>query len=220
MNALSIRHYGASHGSHSHDHFQILVGLHGTLELEVAGRGWRIDAGNGFVVPPGERHDFESREGSSCLVLDTGAAGWSRCPAQPRQTDVTLALARYLSVSLQAGQTQALQLAPALLLQAWGPAIGALWMQTNGFQSFYVLTQVLTVQLATLALIGINAHRIERDYLVLQEQLRSYAAAPPLCVCIHDDSNIFTRAGRRRNETTEGHPMSFETRAYRAGSAL
>ncbi len=125
MNALSIRHYGASHGSHSHDHFQILVGLHGTLELEVAGRGWRIDAGNGFVVPPGERHDFESREGSSCLVLDTGAAGWSRCPAQPRQTDVTLALARYLSVSLQAGQTQALQLAPALLLQAWGPAIGA-----------------------------------------------------------------------------------------------
>ena len=46
MNALSVRQYGASPGSHSHDHFQVLVGLEGALELEVAGRGWRIDAGN------------------------------------------------------------------------------------------------------------------------------------------------------------------------------
>lgn len=63
---------------------------------------------------------------------------------------------------------------------AWGPAIGALWMQASGFQSFYVLTQVLTVQLATLALIGINANRIERDYLVLQEQLRMQSIHDPL----------------------------------------
>ena len=41
MNGLSVRQYGASHGSHHHDHFQILVGLEGELELEVAGRGRR-----------------------------------------------------------------------------------------------------------------------------------------------------------------------------------
>ena len=34
---LSLRHYGASPGSHSHDHFQILLGLSGALDLEVAG---------------------------------------------------------------------------------------------------------------------------------------------------------------------------------------
>jgi len=70
------------------------------------------------------------------------------------------------------------------LYRAWhaasGPTIGALWMQTYGFQSFYVLTQVLTVQLATLALIGINSHRIELDYLVLQEQLRMQSIHDPL----------------------------------------
>ena len=32
---LSLRHYGASPGSHSHDHFQILLGLSGALDLEV-----------------------------------------------------------------------------------------------------------------------------------------------------------------------------------------
>ena len=32
--SLSLRDYGPSHGSHSHDHFQVLVGLEGVLELE------------------------------------------------------------------------------------------------------------------------------------------------------------------------------------------
>lgn len=120
MNGLSVRCYGASPGSHNHGHFQILVGLEGALELEVDGRGLCVEAGQGLVIRPGERHDFESRQGSRCLVLDTTAAGWARSPARPRHRDVTLTLARYLSASLLAGQTQALQLAPALLLQAWG----------------------------------------------------------------------------------------------------
>ena len=57
---LSVRDYGASHGSHDHDHFQILIGLGGVLELEVAGRGQRISAGQGCVVPPGERHEHHA----------------------------------------------------------------------------------------------------------------------------------------------------------------
>lgn len=121
MNTLSVRDYGASHGSHSHAHFQILVGLEGTLELEVAGRGQRIGQGDGCVVPPGERHDFEAMRGSRCLVLDTAAAGWARCAARPRRPDTTLALARYLASALQAGQRQALHVGPQLLLEAWGP---------------------------------------------------------------------------------------------------
>ncbi len=120
MNGLSVRQYGASHGSHHHDHFQILVGLEGELELEVAGRGRRIGPGDGWVVPPGERHDFEAATGSRCLVLDTLAAGWTKCPARPFRGDTTLALARYLACALQAGQRQALQAGPMLLLEAWG----------------------------------------------------------------------------------------------------
>jgi AraC-like DNA-binding protein/mannose-6-phosphate isomerase-like protein (cupin superfamily) len=117
---LSVRQYGASHGSHSHDHFQVLVGLEGELELEVAGRGRRIGAGDGWVVPPGERHDFEALNGSRCLVLDTAQPAWSRCVTQPAQTAQTLALAQYLAGALQSGQPHAVHYGPLLLLEAWG----------------------------------------------------------------------------------------------------
>jgi AraC-like DNA-binding protein len=119
---LSVRNYGASHGSHDHDHFQILVGLDGVLELEVAGRGQRIAVGDGCVVPPGERHDFEARAGARCLVLDSHAGDWSRVsPAAPQPT--TLALARYLARACADQLPRAQQLGPMLLLEAWTPAV-------------------------------------------------------------------------------------------------
>jgi AraC-like DNA-binding protein len=116
---LSVRDYGASHGSHDHDHFQILIGLGGVLELEVAGRGQRIAAGHGCVVPPGERHDFEARTGARCLVLDSVAANWAHAAARPQPS--ALALAHYLSRACTEGLTRAQRLGPALLLEAWSP---------------------------------------------------------------------------------------------------
>ncbi len=56
--ALSLRRYGPSPGSHSHDHFQVLFGLEGALELEIEGRGQRVGHGEGCVIEPGARHDF------------------------------------------------------------------------------------------------------------------------------------------------------------------
>lgn len=69
--ALSLRRYGASPGSHAHDHFQVLWGWQGTLELEIEGRGARMLAGRVAVIPPGDRHDFWSQAGSACFVIDT-----------------------------------------------------------------------------------------------------------------------------------------------------
>ena len=98
---LSVRDYGASHGSHDHEHFQILVGLEGVLELEVAGRGQRIAAGGGCVVPPGEHHDFEGRGATRCLVLDSHDPAWARAvAAAPPGVHV---LARYLAAAITAG---------------------------------------------------------------------------------------------------------------------
>lgn len=114
---LGVRNYGASHGSHDHTHFQILIGLDGVLELEVAGRGQRIAAGDGCVVPPGERHDFEARTGARCLVLDSHSSDWARVGAQP--PPATLALARYLAQACSAQLPRAQQLGPALMLEAW-----------------------------------------------------------------------------------------------------
>jgi AraC-like DNA-binding protein len=120
---LSVRDYSASHGSHDHDHFQILLGLQGELELEVAGRGRRIAAGDGCVVPPGERHDFEARFGARCLVLDSHASDWARASsfAPP---PATLALATYLARACTDRLPRAQQQGPSLLLEAWLPPTG------------------------------------------------------------------------------------------------
>lgn len=119
---LSLRHYGASHGSHTHEHFQMLVGLDGVLELEVAGRGQRIGVGDACLVAPGQRHDFESAVGASCLVLDSAHPGWQRCAALPAHPQQTHALAQYLASALQQAQPLATQHAPWLLLECWSPA--------------------------------------------------------------------------------------------------
>lgn len=119
---LSLRDYGPSRGSHSHGHFQVLVGLGGMLELEIEGRGQRIAAGDGFVVAPGDRHDFEAASGSSCLVLDTADELWSRCAAMPHRPQQVHALASYLAQALMEEQPLASAHGATLLLEAWSPA--------------------------------------------------------------------------------------------------
>lgn len=119
--ALSLRHYGASPGSHSHGHFQILLGLSGALDLEVEGRGLRVASGGGCVIEPGARHDFESAHGSLCLVLDSSHPDWARCMAHPTPADHALPLARYLASALQQGLPLAQAQGPALLREAWLP---------------------------------------------------------------------------------------------------
>jgi AraC-like DNA-binding protein len=120
---LSVRDYGVAHGSHNHPHFQVLVGLKGALELEVDGRGHRVGPGDGWVVPPGARHDFSASRGSCCLVLDSDDPDWSRCNAAPADGQRVQTLARFLAETVAAqpslGFSHALTLGPLLLREAW-----------------------------------------------------------------------------------------------------
>jgi len=122
---LALRDYGDSHGSHAHDHFQVLIGLDGVLEIEVEGRGCGIGAGQAQVIAPGERHDFNARKhGSLCLVLDTTQPAWARCAERaPTGAPQLHTLARYLAQCIRQPQASALALlhGPALLLEAWSP---------------------------------------------------------------------------------------------------
>lgn len=121
---LSVRAYGASPGSHDHDHFQILVGLEGVLELDVEGRGNRLAPGQGCVIVPGDRHDFEGRGTTRCLVLDSHNPDWAR--ATPLPAPGVSALARYLAQALAAPLPRARGLGAELLLEAWSqPGAGA-----------------------------------------------------------------------------------------------
>jgi len=123
---LALRDYGHSHGSHAHDHFQVLIGLDGVLDIEVEGRGAGIAAGEAQVVAPGDRHDFSARRhGAVCLVLDTTQPAWARCAERAPPDSAQLhALARYLAQCMKQPRTSvlALQHGPALLLEAWSPA--------------------------------------------------------------------------------------------------
>ncbi len=117
----SVRTYGPSPGSHAHDHFQVLWGLDGKLELEVEGKGTRVAAGEGLVIAPDERHDFESLRGSRCLILDSPDIGWSSRERVPQFAKASDLLARFISEAIDqqlpfdAGQ------AAFLFAQSWGP---------------------------------------------------------------------------------------------------
>jgi hypothetical protein len=99
---LSLRAYGASHGSHSHAHHQMLVGLQGVLELEIEGHARRVAAGDAVLVAAGERHDFGSAQGSRCLVLDSADPLWLECGVLPSAAPQVHALARYLVQAMEA----------------------------------------------------------------------------------------------------------------------
>lgn len=119
---LSVRRYDASPGSHSHDHFQVLLGLSGVLELEIEGHALRVTPGGGCVIPPGNRHDFESARGSLCLVLDSAHPAWAPCVQSGNRMAPlghTLPLAQYLAQALQQGRPLARTHGPALLMEAW-----------------------------------------------------------------------------------------------------
>jgi AraC-like DNA-binding protein len=120
-NALSLRSYGASPGSHRHAHHQVLVGLEGSLELEVEGRGLRLAAGDAWLVEADARHDFESATGSRCLVLDSDEPLWAQCGALPHRPQQVRALAHYLAQALAGGPSLAALHGPTLLLDAWRP---------------------------------------------------------------------------------------------------
>ena len=73
---LSLRHYNHEQIIHSHQHTQLVFGLRGQLDFEVAGQGNRIQQQLLAVVPSNTRHACGSAEGSLCLVVDLPDWTW------------------------------------------------------------------------------------------------------------------------------------------------
>lgn len=71
---LSLRHYGADADPHAHDDFdQIVLPRRGVLEMEIDGRGGRVQAGQAALVRCGTRHAFAADGDNLFVVANIGA---------------------------------------------------------------------------------------------------------------------------------------------------
>ncbi|MDQ7987172.1 AraC family transcriptional regulator [Pseudomonas sp. G34] len=83
--ALAIRSYSGEVELHEHDFHQIVLPRSGAMEIEIDGRGGKVDASQGVVIAAGARHTFQANTLNSFLVLDVQAQRFDRgaCTAQP-----------------------------------------------------------------------------------------------------------------------------------------
>jgi AraC-like DNA-binding protein len=117
---LSVRTYGQAPGGHVHDHFQVIWPLYGCLELEIEENGIVLQVGDGLIVRPGDRHEFESRDGSRCLVLDSSQGVWDHRAVRPLFAKSASQMAVFLAVALDEKLPLAIESGEQLLAQSWG----------------------------------------------------------------------------------------------------
>jgi len=103
---LSLRHYSHELLSHSHDHAQLVFGLSGLLEFEVAGQGSQVTRQTLAVVPSEAQHACGSRSGSYCLVLDVPDECWLQQQLGQHLDATRRLLEKPAAVSLSPAQSQ------------------------------------------------------------------------------------------------------------------
>jgi AraC-like DNA-binding protein len=69
----SLRQYRGEYAAHGHAHAQLLLGLHGLLELELEGRSACVDATSAVLIPAGLQHAYLAQRPARVLVLDVPA---------------------------------------------------------------------------------------------------------------------------------------------------
>ncbi|RBJ78242.1 AraC family transcriptional regulator [Pseudomonas sp. MWU12-2534b] len=68
--ALALRTYSEQVERHAHDYHQIVLPQSGAMEIEVDGRGGRVDGSQGVIIPAGTAHAFSASAANRFLVLD------------------------------------------------------------------------------------------------------------------------------------------------------
>jgi AraC-like DNA-binding protein len=68
--SLTLRSYTGECPPHDHDFQQIVLPQTGVMEIEVDGRGGRVDWSQGVIIPSGARHTFSTPMSNRFIVLD------------------------------------------------------------------------------------------------------------------------------------------------------
>lgn len=94
-----FRSYTSLVQAHTHPFFQVILPSRGVLDLEIAGRGGRIEGDCAAVIGTGDRHAFSAMTGANrFLVLDVTEP--ARLPANPATRDLLEKLAERRYVAL------------------------------------------------------------------------------------------------------------------------
>jgi AraC-type DNA-binding domain-containing proteins len=109
--SLSFRSYGLQGRPHSHAHAQIVLPVQGELDIEVGGRGGRLDLSQGAFIAPGTRH-CQAAEGANrflileCEGVQIGDESLERLSKQSFLTisDAARRLIQFIELSTQAGE--------------------------------------------------------------------------------------------------------------------
>lgn len=106
---LSFRRYGEDAPPHVHAFDQIVLPRRGVLEMEIDGRGGRVDPGRAAVIPPGARHAFAASGENLFVVADIGGTlmkPFERLRERPFApvTGAVRSLLEYLTPSHEDGQ--------------------------------------------------------------------------------------------------------------------
>ena len=72
--ALHLRRYGRDGYRHRHAHVQVVLPVRGTLEIEVGGRGGRVDHRQAVVNAPHTDHDQAAHDDNRFLILECSVA--------------------------------------------------------------------------------------------------------------------------------------------------
>lgn len=68
--SFRLRSYRGDAASHRHGFHQLVLPRAGTLDIEIDGRGGRVEHGRAAFVGTGERHTFEARGANTFVVVD------------------------------------------------------------------------------------------------------------------------------------------------------